>query len=110
MTKIGRLYISSPAAIVECMTQDVDTSRKTIIAIAEKDYEVDRDETLIFVLMDLGFMRFTNKFCWNGECENCMVYLKNEDHPEVAFTKACQTKITPGLCVIQMPPKFYKTR
>ena len=92
------------------MAPHVETSRKIGISIAGNDYEVDRDETLIFILMDLGFMRFTNKFCWNGECENCMVYLKTDSDSEVTFTKACQTKITPGLSVVQLPSKFYKTR
>ena len=92
------------------MAQDVDTSQKTAISIMGKEYLVDRNETLIFALMDLGFMRYTNKFCWNGECENCMVYLKLSAESEVCFTKACQTKIDSGLSVVQMPSTFYKVR
>jgi aerobic-type carbon monoxide dehydrogenase small subunit (CoxS/CutS family) len=92
------------------MAQDVDTSQKIAISILGKEYTVDRDETLIFALMDLGFMRYTNKFCWNGECENCMVYLKINPDSDVCFTKACQTKLADGLSVVQMPSKFYKVR
>lgn len=90
------------------MAHDVETFSKIAVSIAGKEYDVDCDETLIFALMDLGFMRFTNKFCWNGECENCMVYLKTGADSEVRFTKACQTKIESGLSVVQLPAKFYR--
>ena len=39
-------------------------------------------------------------FCWNGECLNCQVWLKNGDKEKA--TMACRTVVQAGMKIVRM--------
>ena len=39
-------------------------------------------------------------FCWNGDCSNCQVWLKNGEKEKAVL--ACRTKIKEGMKIVRM--------
>jgi hypothetical protein len=39
-------------------------------------------------------------FCWNGECLNCQVWLRNGDKEKAVL--ACRTVVQPGMEIVRM--------
>ncbi len=39
-------------------------------------------------------------FCWNGDCSNCQVWLKNGEKEKAVL--ACRTKIQEGMKIVRM--------
>ncbi|MFY9268535.1 MAG: 2Fe-2S iron-sulfur cluster-binding protein [Candidatus Manganitrophaceae bacterium] len=66
------------------------------------------EDHLIWIFQDLGLIRFSNKFCWNGDCNNCVVTFKLEPAGKEITERACQTPAQEGMIVTQMPTGFYK--
>ncbi|HEY5599813.1 MAG TPA: 2Fe-2S iron-sulfur cluster-binding protein [Candidatus Manganitrophaceae bacterium] len=77
------------------------------ITILEKVHYVPEDN-LIWIFQDLGLIRFSNQFCWNGECKNCPVTFKLTSDGGEITERACRTPAQEGMIIIDMPGKFYK--
>lgn len=41
-------------------------------------------------------------FCWNGECLNCQVWVRNGDKEKGVL--ACRTNVTDGMEIVRMSP------
>lgn len=39
-------------------------------------------------------------FCWNGECLNCQVWIKNGDKEKAVI--ACRTNVQPGVQIVKL--------
>lgn len=46
-------------------------------------------------------------FCWNGDCLNCQVWVKNGDKEKAVI--ACRTNVTEGLEIIRMSDEIELT-
>lgn len=67
-----------------------------------------QEDNLIWIFQEMGLIRFSNKFCWNGECKNCVVTFKiGPDGAEIT-ERACRTPAQEGMIVTDMPGQFYK--
>lgn len=67
-----------------------------------------QEDNLIWIFQEIGLIRFSNKFCWNGECKNCVVTFKiGPDGAEIT-ERACRTPAQEGMIVTDMPGQFYK--
>ena len=83
-----------------------DGSPQLQISIRGKKYDVVEDN-LIWIFQELGLIRFSNKFCWNGECKNCVVSFKIGEEGEVTTDRACRTPAQNGMIIVDMPAQFY---
>jgi hypothetical protein len=79
---------------------------KLKITILEKEYEVAEDN-LIWIFQELGMIRFSNKFCWNGECKNCVITFKIGTSGEERTDRACRTPTQEGMIITDLPAQFY---
>jgi hypothetical protein len=79
---------------------------KLQITILEKKYEVVEDN-LIWIFQELGMIRFSNKFCWNGECKNCVITFKIGAGVEATTERACRTPAQDGMMITDLPAQFY---
>jgi hypothetical protein len=77
------------------------------LVILGKEQKVPEDK-LIWIFQDLGLIRFSNKFCWNGDCQNCPVSFKMTSDGEELTERACQTLAQDGMIITRMPKEFYK--
>lgn len=78
------------------------------ITILKKTYQVPEDN-LIWIFQELGLIRFSNKFCWNGECKNCVMTFKLGQNGEEITERACRTPAQEGMIIIDLPGQFYKS-
>lgn len=77
------------------------------ITLQGKTVQVQEDN-LIWIFQQMGLIRFSNKFCWNGECKNCTVKFKmGPEAPEVV-ERACRTPAQDGMIITEMPALYYK--
>lgn len=67
-----------------------------------------QEDNLIWIFQEMGLIRFSNKFCWNGECKNCVVTFKIGPGGEEITERACRTPAQDGMIVTEMPTQFYK--
>jgi hypothetical protein len=79
------------------------------ITILGEEYLVPEDK-LIWIFQDLGLIRFSHKFCWNGDCKNCPIRFKRTPDGEEITERACQTPAQDGMIIIDMPGEFYKSK
>ena len=77
------------------------------ITILGKVHHVPEDN-LIWIFQDLGLIRFSNKFCWNGECKNCPITFKIGPTGQEVTERACRTAAQEGMVITDMPAQFYK--
>lgn len=77
------------------------------ITILGKPYDVAEDN-LIWIFQELGMIRFSNKFCWNGECKNCVITFKMRSNEEEVTERACRTPAQEGMTITGLPAQFYK--
>lgn len=67
-----------------------------------------QEDNLIWIFQEMGLIRFSNKFCWNGECKNCVVTFKTGSEEEAVTERACRTPAQEGMIITEMPAPFYK--
>ena len=67
-----------------------------------------QEDNLIWIFQEMGLIRFSNKFCWNGECKNCVVTFKIGPGGEGITERACRTPAQEGMIITDMPGQFYK--
>lgn len=73
------------------------------IDILGTEYEVPENNTLLrgFQYLSIESISYGD-FCWNGECLNCQVWLKNGDKEKAVL--ACRTNVAEGMEIVKMSP------
>lgn len=71
------------------------------VRIGGKDYLVPENNTLLRVLQHLSFQISYSRFCWNGDCHNCLFAYRCGTGEKKAL--ACRVKASEGLEVTQLP-------
>jgi predicted molibdopterin-dependent oxidoreductase YjgC len=68
-------------------------------------YEVPENNTLLrgFQYLSIESISYGD-FCWNGECLNCQVWLKNGDKEKAVL--ACRTNVADGMEIVKMSPEI----
>lgn len=71
------------------------------ITIEGKTFEVPENNTLLrgFQYLSIETVSYGD-FCWNGECLNCQVWLRNGDKEKAVL--ACRTNVAEGMEIIRM--------
>ena len=71
------------------------------IEICGKTYKVPENNSILRGLQFLDMEAISyGDFCWNGECLNCQVWVKNGDKEKAVM--ACRTDVSEGLQVLRM--------
>ena len=71
------------------------------IEIMGQKYEVPENNTLLRCFQYLAMENISyGDFCWNGECLNCQVWLKNGDKDEAVM--ACRTIVTEDMRIVKL--------
>ena len=78
-----------------------DYEKEIRIRIAGKDFYVPENNTLLRVLQHLAFEISYSRFCWNGDCHNCLFAYSSEGGERQAL--ACRIKVSEGLDVLRLP-------
>lgn len=78
------------------------------IEILGKKYEVPENNTLLrcFQYLSLETISYGD-FCWNGECLNCQVWIKNGDKEKALMT--CRTKVEAGMEIVKLAEEIQLT-
>lgn len=71
------------------------------IDIEGKTFEVPENNTLLrgFQYLSIETVSYGD-FCWNGECLNCQVWLRNGDKEKAVL--ACRTNAAEGMEIVRM--------
>lgn len=71
------------------------------IRIGGRSYLVPENNSLLRVLQHLSADISYSRFCWNGDCQNCLfTYLENGCEKEAL---ACSTKVKEGMVIARLP-------
>ena len=71
------------------------------IEIMGQKYEVPENNTLLRCFQYLAMENISyGDFCWNGECLNCQVWLKNGDKDKAVM--ACRTIVTADMRITKL--------
>jgi hypothetical protein len=64
-------------------------------------YSVPENNTILrgFQYLDMETIS-EGEFCWNGECLNCQVWIKNGDKEKAAMS--CRTTVVEGMQIVRM--------
>lgn len=69
--------------------------------ILGKIYSVPENNTLLRCFQFIAMESISyGDFCWNGECLNCQVWLKNGDKEKAVMS--CRTSIVAGMKIIRL--------
>ena len=78
-----------------------DYEKEIRIRIAGKEFSVPENNTLLRVLQHLAFEISYSRFCWNGDCHNCLFAYTADGGERKAL--ACRTKVAEGMEVTHLP-------
>jgi NADH dehydrogenase/NADH:ubiquinone oxidoreductase subunit G len=78
-----------------------DYEKEIRIRIAGKEYLVPENNTLLRILQHLSFEISYSRFCWNGDCHNCIFAYRSGAQEKKAL--ACRVKVTEGMEVCGLP-------
>ncbi len=71
------------------------------IEILGEKYRVPENNTLLrcFQYLSMESISFGD-FCWNGDCLNCQIWIKNGDKEKPLMT--CRAKVEEGMRIVRM--------
>ncbi len=71
------------------------------IEIEGEKYQVPENNTLLRCFQYLSVESISyGEFCWNGDCLNCQVWIKNGDKEKALMT--CRAKVEEGMEIVRM--------
>ena len=71
------------------------------ISIRGKPFEVPENNSILRGLQYLDVEAISyGDFCWNGECLNCQVWIKNGDKEKAVM--ACRTDVREGMEIVRL--------
>ena len=75
------------------------------ISIKGKRVEVPENNTLLrcFQYLSLESISY-GEFCWNGDCLNCQVWIKNGDKEKALIS--CRAKVEEGMEIVRVSPEI----
>ncbi|NOT47432.1 MAG: hypothetical protein HOP17_06745 [Acidobacteria bacterium] len=75
--------------------------RLITINICGTEYQVPENNTILRGLQFIDLERISEaELCWNGECLDCQVWIKNGDKEKAAMS--CRTNVTDGMIITRM--------
>ncbi len=78
------------------------------IEILGKTYKVPENNTLLRCFQYLSLQSISmGEFCWNGDCLNCQVWIKNGDKEKPLMT--CRAKVEEGMEIVRMADEIKLT-
>ena len=73
------------------------------IEICGKTYQLPENNSILRGLQFLNMEAISyGDFCWNGECLNCQVWLKNGDKEKAVM--ACRTNVSEKMKILRLSP------
>ncbi len=71
------------------------------IEILGNKCEVPENNSLLRCFQYLAIEKISyGDFCWNGDCLNCQIWIKNGDKEKAVI--ACRTKVSEGMEIVRM--------
>ena len=71
------------------------------IEILGKKYKVPENNTLLRCFQFIAVESISyGDFCWNGDCLNCQVWIRNGDREKALMT--CRAKVEEGMQIIRL--------
>ena len=71
------------------------------IKILDKKVQVPENNTILRCFQYLSIETISyGDFCWNGDCLNCQVWIKNEDKEKPLMT--CRALVEEGMEIVKM--------
>lgn len=71
------------------------------INVCGKTYSVPENNSILRGLQFLDMQTISEgEFCWNGECINCQVWIKNGDKEKAVM--ACRTDVFEGMQIVRL--------
>lgn len=71
------------------------------ISIEGKNYLVPENNSILRGLQFLNTQEISEgEFCWNGDCINCQVWIKNGDKEKMVM--ACRTDVREGMEIVKL--------
>lgn len=75
--------------------------RLVTVSICGIEHQVPENNTVLRGLQYLDMERISDaELCWNGECLDCQVWIKNGDKEKAAM--ACRTNVTDGMIIARI--------
>lgn len=71
------------------------------IEILGKKYKVPENNTLLRCFQYISLQNISyGDFCWNGDCLNCQVWIKNGDKEKAMIS--CRVKVEEGMKIVRI--------
>ncbi len=75
--------------------------RLVTVHICGKPHEVPENNTILRGMQYLDVEAISyGDFCWNGECLNCQVWIRNGDKEKAVM--ACRTDVVEGMEIVRL--------
>lgn len=87
-----------------------DYDKLLTITIEARHFQVPENNSILRALQFIGADMFGCKFCWNGECENCLFAYTEGEGAEVKRALACQKLTCENMKIIQLPKGIRLTK
>ena len=71
------------------------------IRIGGKEFVVPENNTLLRVLQHLASEISYSRFCWNGDCHNCLFTYRSGGFERQGL--ACRARVTEGMDISNLP-------
>jgi len=78
-----------------------DYEREIRVRIGGKEFMVPENNTLLRILQHLSCEISYSRFCWNGDCHNCIFAYRSGALEKKAL--ACRVKVVEGMEIIDLP-------
>ncbi len=75
--------------------------REIRIRILGREFLVPENNTLLRILQYLSFKISYERFCWNGDCHNCLFAYRSGTEEEKAL--ACRVEVKEGMEITRLP-------
>ena len=85
---------------MECTLLD-DYDKEIRVRIGGKEYLVPDNNTLLRILQHLACEISYSRFCWNGDCHNCIFAYRVGALEKKAL--ACRVKVAEGMEILNLP-------
>lgn len=78
-----------------------DYEREIRVRIGGKEFMVPENNTLLRILQYLSCEISYSRFCWNGDCHNCIFAYRSGALEKKAL--ACRVKVAEGMEILDLP-------
>ena len=79
--------------------------RRITINVLGRDREVPENDSILRCLQFLDMESVSeSELCWNGECLDCQVWIKNGDKEKAVIS--CRTNAEPGMHITRISEKI----